>query len=402
MGKIFLHVDLDAFYASVEQLDNPELKGKPVIVGGSDRRSVVSTASYEARARGVHSAMPIFMAKRICPDGFFVPVRMKRYEEKSKEVMAIFGNYSPDVQQLSIDEAFIDLTGTERLFGDPKETAKRLKKEVLEKTGLTVSIGMASTKYVAKIASGMKKPDGFFVVEEGEEEEFMLSLPLEKVWGIGEKTRLKLQSKGLRSVREIHSLSLMNLKRIFGESGGEFLYNAVRGMEYVNFNKEAKSHSISSETTFEFDLRAKEEIDREIKQICRTVMLRARSENALSNTVCVKIRFGDFSTITARETFQSEVKSIEDLFEKSSALFWRKFIPQKGLRLLGVALQNVYDESERELSLFDTEERSAESRIEKTIGELERKFPNLRIGTAADIEASREKKFSIRNVRNNS
>lgn len=391
MGKIFLHVDLDAFYASVEQLDNPELKGKPVIVGGSDRRSVVSTASYEARARGVHSAMPIFMAKRICPDGFFVPVRMKRYEEKSKEVMAIFGNYSPDVQQLSIDEAFIDLTGTERLFGDPKETAKRLKKEVLEKTGLTVSIGMASTKYVAKIASGMKKPDGFFVVEEGKEEEFMLSLPLEKVWGIGEKTRLKLQSKGLRTVREIHNLSLMNLKRIFGESGGEFLYNAVRGMEYVNFNKEAKSHSISSETTFEFDLRAKEEIDREIKQICRTVMLRARSENALSNTVCVKIRFGDFSTITARETFQSEVKSIEDLFEKSSALFWRKFIPQKGLRLLGVALQNVYDESERELSLFDTEERSAESRIEKTIGELERKFPNLRIGTAADIEASREK-----------
>lgn len=391
MGKIFLHVDLDAFYASVEQLDNPELKGKPVIVGGSDRRSVVSTASYEARARGVHSAMPIFMAKRICPDGFFVPVRMKRYEEKSKEVMAIFGNYSPDVQQLSIDEAFIDLTGTERLFGDPKETARRLKKEVLEKTGLTVSIGIASTKYVAKIASGIRKPDGFFVVEEGKEEEFMLSLPLEKVWGIGEKTRLKLQSKGLRTVREIHNLSLMNLKSIFGESSGEFLYNAVRGMEYGHFNREAKSHSISSETTFEFDLRMKKEIDKEMKEICRTVMLRARSENALSNTVCVKIRFGDFSTITARETFQSEIKSIEDLFEKSSALFWRKFIPQKGLRLLGVALQNVYDESERELSLFDTEERSAESRIEKTIGELERKFPNLRIGTAADIETSREK-----------
>ena len=385
MGKIFLHVDLDAFYASVEQLDNPELKGKPVIVGGSDRRSVVSTASYEARARGVHSAMPIFMAKRICPDGFYLPVRMKRYEEKSKEVMAIFGSYSPDVQQLSIDEAFIDLTGTERLFGNPMETAKRLKKEVLEKTGLTVSIGMASTKYVAKIASGMKKPDGFFVVEEGKEEEFMLSLPLEKVWGIGEKTRLKLQSKGLRTVREIHNLSLMNLKSIFGESGGEFLYNAVRGREYVNFNKEAKSHSISSETTFEFDLRIKEEIEREMKEICRTVMLRARSENALSNTVCVKIRFGDFSTITARETFQSEVKSIEDLFEKAEAIFWRKFVPQKGLRLLGVALQNVYDESERELSLFDTEEQSAESRIEKAIGELERKFPSLRIGTASDM-----------------
>ncbi len=386
MGKIFLHVDLDAFYASVEQLDNPEFKGKPVIVGGNDRRSVVSTASYEARKMGVHSAMPIFMAKKICPNGIYLPVRMQRYAQKSKEVMEIFGNYSPDIQQISIDEAFIDLTGTERLFGDPRETAKKLKKEVREKTGLTVSIGMASTKYVAKIASGMDKPDGFFVVEEGKEEEFMMALPLEKIWGIGEKTRLKLKSRGLNSAREIHSVSLENLKAAFGESSGEFLFRAVRGLEYENFNKEAKSHSISSETTFEFDLRETKEIERELKELCRTVMLRARSENALSNTVCVKIRFGDFSTITARSTFQSEVESIEDLFEKAKVLFNSRFNPQKGLRLLGVALQNVYDESEREISLFDTEESTAETKIEKAIGELERKFPNLRIERAVDIK----------------
>jgi len=158
VNKVFLHVDLDAFFASVEQLDHPEYRGKPVIVGGlpGDRRSVVSTASYEARKFGVHSAMPTFQAVKLCPQGIFLRGRMKRYHEKSEEVMAIFKNYSPDIQQISVDEAFIDLTGTERLFGDPLETAKKLKAEVFEKTGLTVSVGLASTKYCAKIASGLQ------------------------------------------------------------------------------------------------------------------------------------------------------------------------------------------------------------------------------------------------------
>lgn len=385
MGKVFLHVDLDAFFASVEQLDNPALKGKPVIVGGSDRRSVVSTASYEARKFGVHSAMPIFTAKKLCPNGIFLPVRMARYHEKSDEVMRIFENYSPDIQKLSIDEAFIDLTGTERLFGTPSETAKRLKAEVLAKTGLTVSVGIASTKYVAKIASGMNKPDGFLSVDEGKEEEFMLSLPLEKVWGIGEKTREKLKSKGLSTVHAIHSLSVENLMSIFGESLGTFLYNAVRGKEYENFNKETKSHSISSETTFGFDLRNQAEIEVEMKKLCKTVMLRSRNESKLSNTVCVKIRFGDFSTITVRQTYKSEIASIQDLFEKSNALFKSKFQAQKGLRLLGIGLQNLYDETERETTLFDTEETTAETKIEKAIGLLEKKFPNIKIGIASEI-----------------
>ena len=190
MNKIFLHVDLDAFFASVEQLDHPEYRGKPVIVGGlpQDRRSVVSTASYEARQYGVHSAMPTSQALRLCPNGIFVRCRMERYHEKSEEVMNIFREYSPDIQQISVDEAFIDLTGTEILFGPPEETARRLKAEVFEKTGLTVSVGLASTKYCAKIASGLKKPDGLTIVEAGRENEFMLSLPIEKVWGAGSKT----------------------------------------------------------------------------------------------------------------------------------------------------------------------------------------------------------------------
>ena len=175
----YLHADLDAFFASVEQLDHPEYRGKPVIVGGlpQDKRSVVSTASYEARVFGVHSAMPVARAYQLCPQGIFVHGRMKRYSELSFQIMQIFSDFSPDVQQMSIDEAFIDLTGTEKLFGPPQETARRIKERVKKETGLTVSIGLAPTKYLAKLASDMQKPDGFYMIEEGTEESFMLNLP---------------------------------------------------------------------------------------------------------------------------------------------------------------------------------------------------------------------------------
>ena len=186
MSRMIIHVDMDAFYASVEMRDNPFLYGKPLIIGARPtERGVVATCSYEARKFGVHSAMPTFQAVRLCPHGIFVHPDMERYHQKSQEVMAVFGHYSPDVQQMSVDEAFIDMTGTERLFGEPADTARRLKAEVYQTTGLTVSVGIASTKYLAKIASGLQKPDGLYIVPAGNEEDFMLRLPLEKVWGIG-------------------------------------------------------------------------------------------------------------------------------------------------------------------------------------------------------------------------
>ena len=216
----YLHVDLDAFFASVEQLDNPELRGKPVIVGGlpDDRRSVVSTASYEARAFGVHSAMPTFQAYRLCPQGIFVHGRMHRYAELSHQIMNIFRDYSPDVDQMSIDEAFIDLTGTEKLFGLPEETAKKIKARVKEETGLTVSIGLATTKYLAKIASGLSKPDGFYHIKHGEEQNFMLNLPLSKVWGLGLKSQELIRSKGLTSTRDIFEKDYDTLEFLFGKN----------------------------------------------------------------------------------------------------------------------------------------------------------------------------------------
>ncbi|WP_191013673.1 DNA polymerase IV [Treponema zioleckii] len=360
MQKVFLHVDLDAFFASVEQLDNPQYRGKPVIVGGHRgmRRGVVSTASYEARAFGVHSAMPLFMAEKLCPQGIFLPGRMHRYHEKSEEVMAIFKEYSPDIHQISVDEAFIDLTGTERLFGPAEETAKRLKKEIKEKTGLTVSVGVASTKYVAKIASGLKKPDGLCVVPFGKECDFMLSLPLEKLWGAGTKTLARLRQFGILTTRNIYERSLPLLQSIFGKAGGLFLYNAVRGNESEDFNQETKSRSISAENTYTYDLTDSEAIETALLQLCHTVMFRALKEKLRSKTVALKIRYEDFSTFTAQDTRERDVSSIEDFFERVKALFFKKYQNGMGIRLLGVGLQNVEDSTKpRQQELFEFGDR---------------------------------------------
>jgi DNA polymerase-4 len=293
--SFYLHADLDAFYASVEQLDHPEYKGKPVIVGGlpGDRRSVVSTASYEARKFGVHSAMPVAKAVKLCPGGIFLRGNMKRYLEKSNEVMAVFSDFSPVVQQLSVDEAFLDITGTEKLFGPPPALAGKLKKTVLEKTGLTVSAGLASNKYVAKIASGMSKPDGLFVVSPGEEEQFMMNLPVSKIWGAGPKTQELFAKHGLKTCADIHRLSKEILGSLFGRALALFLYRAVRGEAAESFERERGKGSMSAERTFPFDLYDEFEIETQLFGIASEVFFRLLEAKLQSRTVFVKICYGD-------------------------------------------------------------------------------------------------------------
>jgi len=383
MQSVFLHVDLDAFFASVEQLDHPEWKGMPVIVGGKpgDRRAVVSTASYEARKFGVHSAMPLFQAVRLCPNGIYVRGRMERYHEKSQEVMAIFRNYSPDVQQMSVDEAFVDLTGTERLFGDPLETARKIKQEVREKTGLTVSVGMASSKYLAKIASGLQKPDGLYAIPLGGEEEFMLNLPLEKVWGIGKKSLARLYDAGLRTTREIHRHSLTFLTGIMGQAGGTFLYNTVRGLENDTFTP-AKTHSISSENTYSFDLTDKYAIDTALLELCYTVMFRLLKEKMRSHSLGIKIRYDDFSTVSIQETGDRDFSSVDDMFERAKNLFSKKYEPGRGIRLLGVAAQSLENSTApHQGDLFDFGE-SKKRKVEEAILKQLEKNPAVKITKA--------------------
>ena len=384
----YLHADLDAFFASVEQLDHPEYRGKPVIVGGKpeDKRSVVSTASYEARVFGVHSAMPTAKAYQLCPQGIFVHGRMKRYSELSYQIMQIFSDFSPDVQQMSIDEAFIDLTGTEKLFGPPEQTAYKIKERVKKETGLTVSIGLAPTKYLAKLASDMKKPDGFYMIEEGTEEQFMLNLPLKKVWGIGDKTYEALKMAGLKTTRDIHEKSLEALSFMFGQNTGSFLYNVVRGIETVTFDRKTKSHSISNEATFPFDLTDIYTAETAMLDLCHSVIFRLLKENGFSRTVQVKIRYEDFSTVSIQQTYPQSVLTLDALYEAAKELFEKKYERGRGIRLLGIALENI-EATERtyQPGLFDDNNEKKQN-VEKAILKLEKKHPEIKIHKARMLE----------------
>ena len=384
----YLHVDLDAFFASVEQLDNPDLRGKPVIVGGlpQDRRSVVSTASYEARKFGVHSAMPTFQAYKLCPQGIFVRGRMQRYAELSYRIMNIFRDYSPDVDQMSIDEAFIDLTGTEKLFGPPTETAMEIKKRVKAETGLTVSMGLASTKYLAKIASGLFKPDGFCHIKHGDEENFMLKLPLNKVWGLGPKSLDLIRSKGLSSTRDIYERDYDSLEFLFGKNMADFLYNVVRGIEKTSFTRETKSHSISAETTFPYDLTDIYMIETELLELAHGVFFRLLKEESFSRTAFVKIRYDDFSTCSIQETCERNIITLDSFFEIIKRLFEKRYQNGRGIRLLGVGFENIVkEEKPYQQDLFNNNDEKKQA-VEKAILKLSKKHPEIKVQKARTLK----------------
>lgn len=388
--KCFFHVDLDAFFASVEQLTHPEWRGKPVIVGGlpGDRRTVVSTASYEARKFGVHSAMPLARAVELCPNGIYTRGNYKLYSEYSEQIMAIFGEFSPDVRQISIDEAFLDMTGTERLFGDAIECAKKLKAAVFERTGLTVSVGIATTNYIAKISSGLKKPDGLYAVLPGKEEEFMLSLPLEKVWGVGSKTLERLRSAGFNTTADIRKHSQELLASVFGDATACFLYNVVRGIEPPGFLSEAKSHSAGIENTYEYDLIEWNQIERALLSLSEQLMFRLLKDNLTGKTVAIKIRYDDFTTVSAQNTSLQNVTSVDDLYARAVAIFRNKYQAGRAIRLLGITINNTTDaDAEKQNELFDFGEKKRKA-IEKTILKISQKNPGLKIHKARLLSAA--------------
>ncbi len=384
MDKVFFHIDLDAFFASVEQHDNQSYKGKPVIVGGlpGDRRSVVSTASYEARKFGVHSAMPIAKAYQLCPNGIYIRGNYRHYQEVSEKIMGILSTYSPDMIQISIDEAFLDMTGTKLLFGESYEAACKIKKDILDQTGLTVSVGIANTMYIAKIASGYKKPDGITIIPKGKETEFMLSLPLDKVWGAGTKTQQRLKNAGFVSTKDIFSKSKILLCTIFGENMGNFLYDAVRGNPEMEFGTQPKNHSISSECTYDFDLTDRYAIESALMELCSNVMYRMHKEKVKSRTIALKIRYEDFSTISVQETSDVVISSTDDIFERSKRLFYKKFDGSKGIRLLGIACENLMDKDEQtQKELFDFGQEK-KHKVEEAIYSIQEKYPELKIKKA--------------------
>ncbi len=340
MARSILHLDLDAFYAAVEALDRPELRGKPVVVGGSERRGVVAAASYEARVFGVHSAMPTAIAKRRCPDGVFLPVRMPRYAEESARVFAIYNRFTPLVEPLSIDEAFLDVSGCEKLFGDAATVARKIKAVVRSETGLTVSAGVAANKFLAKIASDLGKPDGLVVVAPGQEQAFLDPLPVGKLWGVGKVTEGALLRRGIRTIGELRLLAREEMTRSFG-AHGEHLSDLARGIDDRPVESQREAKSIGHEETYDRDLRERGAMRREILSLSHRVSERLRRHGVRGKTVTLKVKYRDFVQVTRAITLADPTDDGGTIYRCAAELLAATEAGARPVRLLGVSVSKL-------------------------------------------------------------
>ena len=301
-GTGILHVDMDAFYAAVEMLDDPSLRGRPIIVGAPEGRSVVSSASYEARRFGVRSAMPVAQAMRLCPQAIVVMPHFDRYREMSARVMAIFHDFTPLVEPLSIDEAFLDVRGARRLWGSPARIAQTIRRRVHDETGLTCSVGVAATKHVAKMASTMSKPDGFLVVAEADTARFLAPRPVRALWGVGPKATAALESRGIHTVADVLDTPRAVLDRTLGPAMGDRLWHLARGIDAREVDTARTEKSIGHEETFEEDITDTAVLRAEIRRLADRVGARLRTGGWEARTVAIKVRYADFTTLTRSST----------------------------------------------------------------------------------------------------
>ena len=364
-----MHVDMDAFYASVEILDNPDLKGLPVIVGGRSARGVVSTCSYEARKFGVHSAMPLFEARRLCPHGVYLPVRPHRYAEMSGKIMAIFRETSPLVEQLSIDEAFLDLTGMERL-GGAETIAHQVQDRIQEELKLSASVGLAPNKFLAKLASDMDKPHGFVKITPGEAEAMLAPMPVTKIFGIGRSAEDKLKQFGIEKIGQLASADVAILRKVFGINA-EQVKRLARGLDDRPVVNEEEAKSIGKENTFDYDLTDFESCRDEVLDLSGQVGWRLRRENLAGHTVTLKVKFADFHTITRSSTGDRLIAWDEDIFSLAEQML-RKINVKPGVRLLGVSVSNLFRPEDEPVLGFAEDERM--QRRNRAIDSLKSKF----------------------------
>jgi DNA polymerase-4 len=378
-----IHVDMDAFYASVEQLDNPELKGKAVIIGGVglDNRGVVSTASYEARKFGVHSAMPIAQAKKLCPHGIYLPGRGARYSELSQQIFDILLKFTPEVEKISIDEAFLNVQGCHRLYGSSAVIAKKIKKKVKNETGLVCSVGVARNKFLAKIASDLDKPDGLVIIKNEEIANVLDNLSIKKIPGVGDKTAQKLNEIGIYKIKQLKNLNLSELNKLFGKNGKQ-LYDLIRGKDdrKVQTNEEAKS--ISNETTFQSDIKEMELLLKHLSQLSQKVTRRMRKKQLVGNTVFIKIKDNNFKVRTRRITVKRYIDSTDDLYKLSKQLLENVKI-KKPIRLIGVGIAGLKAKNKEQMSLFQSSENKDEFNL--AIDSIKDKFGNKSIRRARDL-----------------
>jgi DNA polymerase-4 len=391
MTRTILHVDMDAFYASVEQRDHPELRGKPLIVGsdpkGGKGRGIVATCSYEARKFGVHSAQAISQAWRMCPQGIYVQPDMDKYARASDRVMRVLLDFSDLVEQVSIDEAFLDVTGSRRLFGDGVSIARKIKDRIRSEQGLTASVGVAANKYVAKVASDLEKPDGLVVVEPGREAEFLAPLPVSRLWGVGEKTAALLKDVGLQRIGQIAALERKYLVDRFGKSG-EHLWELSRGMDDRAVVPEEGYKSIGHETTFERDTEDERLLHDTLLWLTEKVAQRLRAHHTRARTIAIKFREEDFTTFTRRRTLPVAIDTSEKIFPQAWNLMRPLMRRGVAVRLIGVYGSNLESEETGQLSLFDRPEQR-DRRLATAVDDITRRYGDSAITRATLVSPRR-------------
>jgi DNA polymerase-4 len=357
---------MDAFYASVAELDDPTLRGKPVVVGAGIR-GVVLSANYAARKFGIRAAMPVGRAKRMAPKAIFVSPDHHRYSEISAKVMEIFASFTPLVEPLSLDEAFLDITGAQKLLGTPREIGQAIRKRVHQECGITCSVGIAPNKFIAKLASGHCKPNGLLEIKEDRILTFLHPLPVSDLWGVGPKTSEQLQKLGLKTVSDVANTPLDTLKRALGEATGEHLYELSWGRDFRAVIPEEPDKSISAAETFSYDIDDPEIILREYLRLTEKASARLREKELFAKTISIKVRFADFSTITRSKTLPLPISSTQEIYQVVKDLYIALKLDRARLRLIGVSLENLHESAPQQLMLGQREKgwREAESAVDR-------------------------------------
>ena len=389
--RAIIHADLDAFYASVEVLDDPSLRGKPVIVGGGpDLRGVVMAASYEARAFGVHSAMPLRTAGRLCPNGVYLPGRPERYRELSEQVMGIFASYTPLVEPISLDEAFLDVSGSAAVFGDGETIGRAIKRRVLEEAGLVVSVGVASNKLCAKVASDLRKPDALVVVPTGGEAEFLAPLPIRRLWGVGPQAQAALADYGVTTIGQLAALAPATLHRRFGRHGDD-LASRARGVDPGAVQPFHAPKSIGHEHTFGTDTRDWGRLESTLLDLAESVGSRLRRHDLAARTLQLKLRYEGFETLTRQAPLPHATRETTPLYDTAVALLRATLVEGRAVRLIGLTAMSLTDA--QQLTLFDAADRT--DRLTHSIDVVRERFGERAITRARLLKERPVRRFDF-------
>jgi DNA polymerase IV len=385
-GCNILHIDMDAFFALVEVRENPSLAGKQVIVGYDGNRGVVLSATYEARKLGVHSAMPMSRALRLAPNAIVVEPDHEKYSEVSENVMAIFESITPLVQPLSVDEAFLDISGAQKLMGTPSQIGEVIRARVSDEQGITCSVGVASTMFVAKLATNFAKPDGLHVVPADKVIEFLHPLPIGALWGVGEKTAEQLSRLGLVNVSDIANTPVKTLARVIGQAAAEHLYELAWGRDPRTVTPNQAEKSIGAERTFESDMDDPEEILAQILDLSNKVAKRLRAANYFSRTITIKVRFADFTSVTRSKSLPASTDLATDIYATSKSLFEAMNLQRARIRLVGVRATGLVPTSESSVQLEFSDRDSGWREAEEAIDQVAIKFGNSAVKPARLIK----------------